>query len=153
MSNSTVVVRAMTYADLDAVMVTEEQVYPFPWTRGIFSDCLRVGYYCRVLEKDGLIAGYAVMSFGAQEAHLLNICVRANQRGHSFGRLLLLDVLAAAKSLGADTMLLEVRPSNVAAIRLYESMGFNEIGLRKDYYPAERGREDALMFALALPAP
>lgn len=153
MSIASVAVRAMTYADLDAVMVIEDQSYAFPWTRGIFSDCLRVGYYCRVLEKDGLIAGYAVMSFGAQEAHLLNICVRANQRGHSYGRLLLQDVLAAARSLGADMMLLEVRPSNVAAVRLYESMGFNEIGLRKDYYPAARGREDALMFALALPAP
>ena len=152
MSTAAATIRAMTYADLDAVMVIEEQSYAFPWTRGIFSDCLRVGYYCRVLEHDGLIAGYAVMSFGAQEAHLLNICVRANQRGHSYGRLLLRDVLAAAKSLGADMMLLEVRPSNVAAVKLYESMGFNEIGLRKDYYPAEKGREDALMLALALPA-
>lgn len=140
----------MTMDDLDAVIAIEVASYDFPWTRGIFNDCVRVGYVCRVLMQGGRIQGYGVLSHGSQEAHVLNLCVRPQARGCGYGRLLLRDLLDAAEKLCADTVLLEVRPSNSAAIALYHSMGFNEIGLRKDYYPARQGRENALVFALAL---
>lgn len=146
-------IRPMTMDDLDAVMAIELASYDFPWTRGIFSDCIRVGYFCRVLAVAGSIQGYGVLSHGAQEAHLLNLCVRPEGRGLGYGRLLLRHCLEAAQQLCADTVLLEVRPSNNTAIALYHSMGFNEIGLRRDYYPARNGREHALVFALALGAP
>lgn len=148
--STTPVLRPMTSADLDAVMAIEQRCYPFPWTRGIFSDCLRVGYVCRVVEAEKQLLGYGVMSHGAQEAHILNLCVCPESRRHGYARVLLQSLLRDAKTLGADTVLLEVRVSNSAAIALYSTLGFNEIGLRKGYYPAERGREDALLFALAL---
>lgn len=142
----------MMLDDLDTVIAIEVAAYDFPWTRGIFSDCVRVGYVCRVLTDGGRIQGYGVLSHGPQEAHILNLCVHPQARGCGYGRLLLEDLLEAAKRLRADTVLLEVRPSNTTAIGLYQSVGFNEIGLRKDYYPAHNGREHALLLALALGA-
>lgn len=147
------IVRPMTSDDLDAVIAIEVASYDFPWTRGIFSDCIRVGYFCRVLAVAGSVQGYGVLSYGANEAHLLNLCIRREARGMGYGRLLLRHCLDAARQWRADTVLLEVRPSNHTAIALYNSMGFNEIGLRKDYYPAHNGREHALVFALALGVP
>jgi len=143
----------MTMDDVDTVIAIEVASYDFPWTRGIFSDCLRIGYVCRVLTQGGRIQGYGVLSHGAREAHVLNLCVHPQARGLGYGRLLLRDLLDAAETLQADTVLLEVRPSNSTAIALYHSMGFNEIGLRKDYYPAHQGREHALVLALALRSP
>ncbi len=142
--------RFMTADDLDEVMAIETQAYPFPWTLGIFRDCLRVGYSCRVLERDGHIEAYSVMSFGAQEAHILNLCVRTESRRQGLGKTMLSILVEDAKILGADTILLEVRPTNIAAVTLYEENGFIEIGLRKNYYPAQNGREDAVIYAKSI---
>ncbi len=144
--------RRMHAADLEAVMVVEEQSYPWPWRAGNFRDCLQAGYSMWVLENDaGGIVGYAVVSIQADEAHLLNICVAPEVRARGQGRRLLRAMLVIAKGQGAQRMFLEVRPSNVAAIALYHGQGFNEIGRRPRYYPADNGgREDALVMAMEL---
>jgi ribosomal-protein-alanine N-acetyltransferase len=141
----------MRESDLAVVMSIEEQVYPQPWSRGIFEDCLRVrNYECRVYEGEDELCAYSVMSWGAGEAHLLNICVRPERQGRGLGRAVLDQVIARAREEEADSLFLEVRLSNQPARRLYEAAGFNEIGRRFDYYPSHRGREDALVFALPL---
>jgi len=145
--------RAMTEADLAAVVEIERSVYPFPWTAGIFSDCLRVGYHCTVLELDFMLIGYGIIASGAGEAHLLNVCVREEFRNRGFGRALLGKLLERAAQAGATLVFLEVRPANTAAIRLYESMGFRQSGLRQGYYQSANGREDALVMRRALGAP
>lgn len=137
----------MTVEDLATVMAIELRAYPFPWTEGIFRDCLRVGYGGWVIERNGEIHGYSVMMAGGGEAHVLNLCVKPESRGQGLGRLMMEHILAQASRLKADTLLLEVRPSNQAAIHLYHSMGFSELGVRKGYYPAVGGREDALILA------
>ncbi len=137
--------RAMTEADLAAVVEIERSVYPFPWTAGIFSDCLRVGYHCTILELDYLVIGYGIIASGAGEAHLLNVCVREEFRNRGFGRALLANLLELAARSGATVVFLEVRPANTAAIRLYETMGFRQSGLRQGYYQSASGREDALV--------
>ena len=144
-------IRPMDDDDLDAVMALEARSYPFPWTEGIFSDCLRVGYNCWVYCHDQRVVGYAVMSIAAGEAHLLNICIEQVLRGHGLGRRLLQRLLTLASQHGADSVFLEVRASNRGALHLYQSAGFNEIGLRRGYYPVDGGREDAIVLALDLP--
>lgn len=143
-------IRRMTEADVDAVMAIERDIYPFPWTEGIFRDCLRAGYGCWIIERDAENHGYCVMMAGGGDAHVLNLCVKPASRGQGLGRNLLAHMIDKARHLAAQTLLLEVRPSNRAAIQLYQSVGFNEIGIRKDYYPAHNGREDALILALHL---
>lgn len=142
--------RPMTEADLAEIMQIERRAYPYPWTQGILRDCIRVGYTCWLYEVEGTIHAYGVMSVAAGEAHVLNLCVRPESQGQGLGSKMLKQLIALARRHGADTLLLEVRPSNLPAVNLYQTMGFNEVGSRKNYYPAERGREDALIFALAL---
>ena len=142
--------RPMQEADVEAVIAIEQRAYPFPWSDGIFRDCLRVGYSCAVLELDFLLVGYSVIACGAGEAHLLNLCVREEFRQRGFGRALLDHVLAQASSQGAVVVFLEVRPANTGAIRLYESAEFHQIGIRRGYYQAEGGREDALVMRRTL---
>ena len=142
--------RLMLDEDVPGIMRIEEQAYPFPWTAGIFRDCIRAGYSCHVLVREGEIAAYVVMSIGAREAHILNICVSPEQRGQGYGRIMMHKMIALARLLRADMMFLEVRPSNEAARRLYEKLGFNEVGTRNNYYPTEQGREDALLLAMHL---
>lgn len=142
--------RNMREDDLDAVMEIELAGYPQPWTRGIFHDCLRVGYLCQVLTINGMIEAYGIMSSGGGEAHVLNLCVRRQSQRRGLGRAMLLQLVDSARRLHVELMLLEVRPSNRAALRLYESVGFSEVGLRKNYYPAKGGREDALIMALPI---
>jgi ribosomal-protein-alanine N-acetyltransferase len=137
--------RAMTEADVPAVAQIERSVYPFPWTAGIFTDCLRVGYHCTVLELDYMLVGYGIIASGAGEAHLLNVCVREEFRNRGFGRALLTNLLDLAGHAGASVAFLEVRPANTAAIRLYEAMGFRQSGMRQGYYQSANGREDALV--------
>jgi len=139
--------RPMTELDLDAVMAIERRVYDFPWTRGIFRDCLHVGYCCWVYQREGEVAAYGVMSVGAGEAHVLNLCVRPQAQGQGVGRELLEHLLEVAREHKADTILLEVRPSNKPALGLYHALGFNEVGTRRAYYPTAAGREDALILA------
>jgi ribosomal-protein-alanine N-acetyltransferase len=133
--------------DLDDIMRIELQAYPYPWTRGIFSDCLRVGYCCWVLEADEKIVGYGVMSIGVGEAHILNVCVDPQQQRQGYGCVILEHLLGIARRHATEVCLLEVRPSNVAAVALYHACGFNEVGVRKNYYPHDDGREDALILA------
>lgn len=142
--------RPMQDADLSTVLDIEREAYGYPWSPGIFRDCLRVGYCCWVLEYQGLIDAYGIMSVGAKESHILNLCVRLGSQRQGLGRALLAQLLEVARDHGADTTLLEVRPTNRAAIALYESMGFNEVGRRNAYYPAKGRREDALILARSL---
>lgn len=144
--------RPMRRDDLHAVHEVETRSYPFPWTRGVFADCLRVGYCCRVAEFDGGLAGYMILSAGAGEAHLLNLCVAPAMRGTGVARVLLDGALFEARLLRAGRLFLEVRPTNVRAIELYRRNGFRTIGKRPGYYPAEEGREDALVMVRHLDA-
>ena len=142
--------RAMTPSDVTAVGVIERASYAFPWSDGIFRDCLRVGYLCRVAELEGELVGYGVAAMGAGEAHILNLCVSPKLRGRHVGRQMLLLLLERARQAGMAEAFLEVRPSNPLAIALYQSVGFVQIGRRKGYYQAESGREDALVLKLDL---
>jgi len=142
--------RPMQDTDLVEIMEIERRSYPHPWTRQIFNDCLRAGYCCWVCEQQGVIEGYGVTSIAAGESHLLNLCVRPESQQQGIGRKLLLHLISLARRQNAEMMFLEVRPSNRAARVLYESMGFNELGSRREYYPADKGREDALILARVL---
>ena len=143
-------IRNMTEADLDEVMAIETDIYDYPWTRGIFQDCMRVGYLCHVLEQDDGIKAYSVLSIGVAEAHVLTLCVRPDSQRQGLGRMMMEHMLELASQAGVETMLLEVRPSNAAAIQLYHQLQFNEVGTRPDYYPSAEGREDALIMARSL---
>lgn len=145
--------RAMTPRDVAAVVALERAAYPFPWSEGIFRDCIRVGYLCRVAELDSELVAYGIVAMGAGEAHILNLCVRGDLRGRGVGRQMLMLLLERARQAGVATAFLEVRPSNRLAIALYQSVGFVQVGLRKGYYQAEQGREDALVLKLALADP
>lgn len=143
--------RAMQEIDLPIIIEIEQAAYPFPWTLQIFRDCLRVGYKARVLERDDDIIGYGIMSTGAQEAHILNLCIHPNLQRCGYGQRLLNHLLALARQQNTQTVFLEVRPSNPAAIHLYLKTGFNQIGMRKGYYPnGKQGREDAVIMAKEL---
>lgn len=141
--------RVMREEDLEAVMQIELRAYPFPWSRGIFRDCLRAGYPAWVLESDEII-GYGVLSVAADEAHVLNLCTAPHVRGRGHGRRLLRALVQQARMRGAQRLFLEVRPSNPHAMALYEAEGFNEIGRRPRYYPSHEGREDAVVMAIEL---
>jgi ribosomal-protein-alanine N-acetyltransferase len=138
-------IRPMMELDLPEVAAVEQHSYTFPWSENIFRDCLRVGYTCRALDLAGRIIGYGVMSVGAGEAHILNVCVRDEYRNLGFGRRLLEHLLERATAAGVAEAFLEVRPSNLAAIRLYQRLGFEQIGIRRGYYQAPDGREDAIV--------
>ena len=142
--------RPMQQEDVAGVVALEQRVYPFPWSEQIFRDCLRVGYDCWVVEAGGGVAGYGIMSMGAGECHVLNLCVAPSLRRQGTGRALLTMLLHRARQAGMLHAFLEVRPSNAAAIALYESMGFERIGLRRGYYQSQGGREDALVYRRAL---
>ena len=136
-------IRPMHELDVPVVVAIERSSYQFPWSEGIFRDCLRVGYVCRVVEADGDTAGYGIMSVGAGEAHVLNVCVRDEYRCRGLARRVLLYLLDRARIAGMYEAFLEVRPSNIAAARLYHSLGFEQVGVRRGYYQATVGREDA----------
>ena len=138
-------------SDLDDVVAVEQQIYPFPWTRGNFADSLRSGYSGWVLrDGQGTLQAYAIVMFALDEAHLLNLSVAREVQRAGLGWRTLEWVAEVARGHGARTMLLEVRPSNPAAIRLYERYGFQRIGVRRGYYPAHAGREDAVVMRITL---
>lgn len=141
--------RTMTHADLPSVMVIERKNYQFPWEEDIFADCFKAGYSCWVCELQDKVLGYSLLSIAVGEAHILNISVDPAEQKQGVGRKMLEHLIEVARGR-AETVFLEVRLTNAAAIALYEGMGFNEIGIRKGYYPAENGREDAIMLALEL---
>ena len=143
--------RAMLPSDVPGVGAVERAAYPFPWSEGIFRDCLRVGYLCRVAELEGQVVAYGIVAMGAGEAHLLNVCVAGQLRGRGIGRRMLLLLLERCAQSGVQDVFLEVRPTNPHAIALYQSLGFIEVGRRRAYYQAADGREDALVLRLSLP--
>jgi ribosomal-protein-alanine N-acetyltransferase len=136
-------IRAMHELDVPMVVAIERSAYQFPWSEGIFRDCLRVGYVCRVVEVGSDVAGYGIMSIGAGEAHVLNVCIRDEYRGRGLARKVLLYLIERARGAGMYEAFLEVRPSNTIAARLYHSLGFEQVGIRRGYYQATNGREDA----------
>ena len=140
----------MNASDLDEVLAIEFRVCPFPWGRGNFTDSLSSGYSCWVCRVGGELLGYFVVMLAVDEAHLLNICVAEKRQGMGFGARLLRHAMLVARQGGATTLLLEVRPSNDNALSLYRHFGFQQIGRRRDYYPAEKGREDALVLTRTL---
>lgn len=142
--------RPMRETDLDAVHALEVRAYDFPWSLGTFRDCLRANYSCWILQRDEQLIGYFLFSVAVGEAHVLNICVDPKLQGQGLGRTMMEALLKLARQHRAERIFLEVRPSNPAAIHLYESLGFNEIGRRPRYYPSRDGREDALVMAMEL---
>lgn len=144
--------RAMTADDVEQVVAIENVSYGFPWSRGIFFDCLRVGYACRVLELDGEIIGYGIVSALVREAHILNVCLAPAFRRLGFGRFLLNELFKVAADKHVREVYLEVRPSNRAALRLYRRFGFEQVGVRRNYYRSGDGREDALVLRVRLDA-
>lgn len=143
-------IRPLREADVKQVIALEISAYDHPWTPGIFNDCLRIGYSCWVLSQQNPIDGYGIMTVGAGECHILNVCIRPELQNLGLGRVMLEHLLGLAIEYRADTAFLEVRPTNKPAIHLYESMGFNQVGIRRNYYPADQGREDALILAKSL---
>ena len=145
-----VVIRSMRSSDIAEVVTIERASYQFPWSEGIFRDCLRVGYVCRVITVSRQVMAYGVMSLGAGEAHILNLCVGETYRCRGVGRRLLTSLIERSTAAGMGDAFLEVRPSNTAAIRLYLALGFEQVGMRRGYYQAINGREDAAVLRRAL---
>ena len=143
-------VRRMRLTDLPDVLRNERRGYTHPWTEGIFRDCLGNGQECWLLLCSDQNVGHGILSVAAGESHLLNVCVHPDFQGHGFGRILVEHLLERARTGEASTIFLEVRPSNVAACELYDKLGFNEVGIRENYYPSNVGREDALVLAKEL---
>ena len=142
--------RAMVAADLWRIAGIEQTSYAFPWSDGIFRDCIKAGYHCRVAEVRRDLVGYAIMSLGAGEAHVLNVCVRPDFREQGVGRFFMQLLFEHARNSRCHDIFLEVRPSNPSAIHLYESLGFQRVGIRKAYYQASIGREDAWVYKMSL---
>lgn len=139
--------RPMREADLGRVIEIERGAYGFPWSLGIFKDCLRVGYCCWVVERARVVDGYGVMQVVAGEAHVLNLCIDRAAQGQGLGRFLLRGLLQVAREHAAGSAFLEVRPSNDVAVALYLSEQFRNVGTRRGYYPGSPGREDAYILS------
>ena len=135
---------------LDSVLEIERESNPYPWTARNFSDCIEKGYYSMVLEDKERLVGFAIMAISSEESHLLNIGVNKDFRGSGFGEQILKKMIIAAEVMGSKKIILEVRVSNKIAYRLYEKLGFHEIGERKKYYRLPEGREDAYVMSKTL---
>jgi ribosomal-protein-alanine N-acetyltransferase len=140
--------RTMVHEDLTQVSDIERRSYDFPWSHGVFRDCLLAGYTCIVLERADTVAGYGILSVAAGEAHVLNLCVDPDYRRLGYGDRLLDEMLRRAKAAAVKEVFLEVRPSNVNALSLYKKKGFRQIAHRRAYYQARYGREDAAVLSL-----
>ncbi len=135
----------MQRSDLDAVLAIEHEVFPYPWTRGNFTDSLDSGYLASVCRRNDQIIGYFVLMTSLDEAHLLTIGLATRCQKQGLGARLLRHAMTVGKAAQARRLLLEVRRSNVSALGLYQHFGFRQVGVRKGYYPADGGREDALV--------
>lgn len=146
-----VTIREMREEDVEGVMAIETVVCEFPWTYGVFVDCIRVGYSCWVLEDEDEqeIVGYGLFSIAANEAHILDVCVKPSRQRQGLGLQMMQHLLATAKQLQASSVYLEVRVSNNRAFELYQYLGFTVIGHREGYYPATDGREDAVVMEIS----
>ena len=143
-------IRTMRHEDLAHVSDIERRSYDFPWSHGVFRDCLLAGYQCAVLERDGDVTGYSILSVAAGEAHILNLCVEPAYRSYGYGERLLDELLFRARNSSVDEIFLEVRPSNENALALYKNKGFHQVANRPAYYQASKGREDACVLAKKL---
>lgn len=143
-------VRTISRSDIEQVLEIERAAYDFPWSANVFAECLKAGYVCRACFNDNTMVGYGIMSMGGGECHIMNLCVHPLRHGNGYGSLLMSDLLKIAGRSNAHMAFLEVRTSNRRAHALYQYLGFNEIGVRKNYYPARRGREDAYVLAKML---
>jgi len=140
-------IRKMDKSDLANVLAIERKIYNFPWSEGIFKDCFKIRYSCWVCESLDTLMGYCILSTAPGEAHVMNLGVSPDEQGKGYGRKMMTHLIEVATKSKAETLFLEVRPSNPNAIALYESLGFNEVGIRKDYYKNGEIREDAIIFA------
>jgi ribosomal-protein-alanine N-acetyltransferase len=143
-------VREMLHDDVPEVSDIEQRSYEFPWSHGVFRDCLLAGYHCTVVEREGMVVGYGVLSIAAGEAHILNLCVDPMCRELGYGERLLDEIIDIANGAEVGEIFLEVRPSNEKAISLYMKKGFRNIAYRPAYYQANGGREDAAVFSKVL---
>ena len=143
-------IRTMQPSDLAQVSDIERRSYEFPWSHGVFRDCLLAGYSCIVLQREDSIVGYCILSVAAGEAHILNLCVDPEYRKLGYADQLLEAMLDRARDVGVEQIFLEVRPSNIAAIALYKKKGFWQIAERPDYYKSNDGREDAAVYSMML---
>ena len=148
--NLPVVVRRMVHDDLAAIADIERRSYDFPWSHGVFRDCLLAGYNCLVLVHEDRPVGYGILSVAAGEAHVLNLCVDPAHRARGYGEQLLDAMLRISRGAGVREIFLEVRPSNETALRLYRKKGFHQIASRPSYYQATHGREDAAVLVRKL---
>jgi ribosomal-protein-alanine N-acetyltransferase len=152
-AQASLLLRPMVVADVDEVVALEQSVFPHPWTRGNFMDSLASGYDAWVLRDAATeqLAGYFLIMYAVDEAHLLDVAVSGDRQGAGLGRYLLDRIAARARGTGMSSVLLEVRPSNLRALQVYERYGYAQIGRRKGYYPAHEGqREDAIVMRYAL---
>lgn len=150
MAEPPVSIRPMHHNDLSMVSDIERRSYEFPWSHGVFRDCLLAGYQCVVLIRDERVSGYAILSIAAGEAHILNLCVEPAHRARGYGEQLLDEILSRARVAEIKEVFLEVRPSNSAAFSLYRKKGFHQIARRPEYYQAHDGREDAAVLSKKL---
>lgn len=142
--------RTMLHDDVAQVADIERRSYEFPWSHGVFRDCLLAGYHCIVIEREGRVVGYSILSIAAGEAHILNLCVDPKFRQLGYGEGLLEEILERAENAEVKEVFLEVRPSNSKAIALYNKKGFRQVASRPSYYQAREGREDAAVLAKRL---
>lgn len=140
-------VRPMSHDDLSQVSDIERRSYEFPWSHGVFRDCLLAGYHCLVIEREEYVVGYSILSVAAGEAHILNLCVDPTFRNLGYGEQLLDEILDVAANTEVRQIFLEVRPSNDSALALYRKKGFRQIAERPAYYQAKEGREDAAVLS------
>jgi ribosomal-protein-alanine N-acetyltransferase len=140
----------MVHDDLPLVSDIERRSYDFPWSHGVFRDCLLAGYHCTVLDRGKYVVGYAILSVAAGEAHILNLCVNPGYRRLGYGDRLLREILYSARAAEVSEIFLEVRPSNTGALALYRKKGFRQIASRPSYYQARGGREDASVLSLKI---
>lgn len=144
-------IKPVTLGDIADIYRIEIKAYSYPWSEGLLKSCLGPGYFFYALvDVDARIVGYAILNCILDEAHLLNICIKPSFQGQGLGGQLLDRMIDIASRQRIDTLFLEVRASNQAARRLYEKHGFNQYGLRAHYYPADEGREDAVLYARRL---
>jgi len=147
---ASVMIRVMKHEDLAHVSDIERRSYDFPWSHGVFRDCLLAGYQCVVLERDGEVAGYGILSVAAGAAHILNLCIKPSYRSHGYGERLLDEILFRARTASVREIFLEVRPTNEHALALYKKKGFHQVANRPAYYQSREGREDACVLAKKL---
>lgn len=143
-------VRDMEHDDLAMVSDIERRSYEFPWSHGVFRDCLLAGYQSIVLIRENRVAGYGILSVAAGEAHILNLCVEPEFRSRGYGERLLDEMLFRARAASVREISLEVRPSNEMALALYRKKGFYQVAKRPAYYQSHQGREDAAVLAKKL---